>query len=46
MTDNPECAVCYQPIYEFDWYVEVRRQGNPLHVRFAHHTCPPEQADE
>lgn len=42
MTDMTECAVCYQPIDEFDWYVQVRRQDNPLHVRLAHHTCPPD----
>jgi hypothetical protein len=43
--ENPECAVCCHPIDEYDWSVEVRRQDNPLDVRLAHHTCPPEGQD-
>lgn len=46
MSENPECAVCYQPIDEFNWYVQVRRQDNPFHVRLAHHTCPPPDEDD
>ncbi len=42
--EYPDCAICYQPIREYDWYIQVRRQeGNPLFFRVAHHTCPPEQ---
>ena len=44
--ENPDCAVCYQPINEYDWYIQVRRQENPLDVRLAHHTCPPEPHDD
>lgn len=41
-----ECAICYQRIYEYDWYIQVRRQENPLYIRVAHHTCPPEQEQQ
>lgn len=43
--EQPDCAICYQPISKYDWYIQVRRQENHLHVRLAHHTCPPEQED-
>lgn len=46
MSEELECAICYQRIDEYDWYVQVRREDNPLHVRTAHHTCPPEQDDD
>ena len=44
--DDPECAVCYQPIREYDWYIHVRRAANPIHVQLAHHACPPSERDQ
>ena len=47
--DDPYCVICYEPIAEygqFSWYVEVRRLDKPLYVGRAHHTCPPERADD
>ena len=42
--ENPE-AVCYQPIDEFDWCVEVRMEFRSK-TGLAHHTCPPERTDD
>lgn len=44
MTDMPECAVCCEPIDEFDWCVEVRMEFRSK-TGLAHHTCPPERRD-
>lgn len=45
--EYPECAICYQRIDEYDWYVQVRREADsPLHVRVAHHTCPPMEDED
>ena len=43
---NEDCAICHQPIDDYDWCVQVRRMDNFFHVKLAHHTCPRKADDE